>query len=341
MTIKTDLYQHPKLVTLFGGSGFVGRHVVEVLTKRGYRVRVAVRRPAQAYSMSQLGDVGQVQMLATNVHLRKSVQRALEGADVAVFLPGLLYNSGKNNFDNVHLEGARNVAQLSAAAGIDLVHMSALTGHAPDRLDYVRTKRAAENAVLAAAPEAIILRPSLIFGPEDRFFNKFADMARFSPFLPLLGGGKTRYQPVYVGDVAEMIALGVDGKLTKGTLYELGGPEIMNLRQILTHMLNIIQRKRRLIPLSFSLAVPLGALLGLLGKLPLMPTFATAEQMQLLKYDSIVSDEAEKEGRTLEAVGITPQASSAILDSYLWRFRVQGQFAKPSLHLKTKGAEVD
>jgi len=335
MTIRTDLYQHPKLVTVFGGSGFVGRHLVASLTKRGYRVRVAVRRPAQAYSIAALGDVGQVQMLATNVRLRGSVQRALDGADVAVFLPGLLYNSGQNNFDNVQLEGAKNVAQLSATAGIPLIHMSALTGHAPVELDYVRTKRAAEAAVLEVCPQAIILRPSLIFGPEDRLFNKFADMARFSPFLPLLGGGQTRYQPVYVGDVAEMIALGVDGRLAEGILYELGGPEVMTLRQILTQILNIIERKRWLVPLPLSLAIPLGALLGLLGKLPLMPTLATAEQMRLIRYDSIVSDEAKKEGRTLEAVGIIPQASSAILASYLWRFRVQGQFAKSSSHLKT------
>jgi len=333
MLTKDALYQHPKLVTVFGGSGFVGRHVVEVLTKRGYRVRVGVRHPAKAYYMSQLGEVGQVQMLATNVSNHKSVARALEGADAAIFLPGILYNCGKNNFDNVQLEGAKNVAQLSAAAGIALVHMSALVGNAPDKIDYVRTKRAAEKAVLEACPQAIILRPSLIFGPEDRLFNKFADLARFSPFLPLIGGGHTRCQPVYVGDVAEMIALGIEGKLTKGTLYELGGPKVINWRQIMTEILDIIQRKRCLISLPFSLAIPLGSLLSLLGKLPLVPTFATDQQMQLLKYDSIVSPEAQKEGRTLEGAGIEPQASSAIVASYLWRFRVHGQFAKRSYHV--------
>jgi len=329
MTIRADLYQHPKLVTVFGGSGFVGRHVVEALTKRGYRVRVAVRRPSRAYYMTQLGEVGQVQMIAANVRVRESVARALEGADAAIFLPGLLYNAGKNNFDAIQLEGAKNVADLSAAAGILLIHMSALIGEAPDTLDYVRTKRAAEREVLAACPQAIILRPSIIFGPEDRFFNKFADMVRFSPFLPLIGGGKNRLQPVYVGDVAEMVAYGIDEKLTKGTIYELGGPEIVTMRQAMAEMLQIIGRRRHFIPVPFCVSILLGRVAGLLGKLPLMPTFATAEQMRLLKYDSIVSAQAKEEGRTLEAAGIEPQASRAILASYLWRFRVQGQFAKP------------
>jgi len=329
MTVRADLYQHPKLVTVFGGSGFVGRHVVETLTKRGYRVRVSVRRPARAYSMTQLGEVGQVQMIKANVRIAASVAHAIEGAQAAIFLPGLLYESGKNNFDNVQLEGARNVAQLSAAAGISLIHISALTGEAPDTLDYVRTKRAAEQEVLAAHPQAIILRPSVIFGPQDKFFNKFADMARFSPFLPLIGGGYTKFQPVYVGDVAEMVALGVDEKLRKGTIYELGGPQVITLRQALTEMLTIIQRRRLLVPVPFCASVMLGGMLGLLGKLPLMPTLATAQQMRLLKYDSIVSKAAADEGRTLEGIGINPQASAAILASYLWRFRVQGQFAKP------------
>jgi len=332
MTIRADLYQNPKLVTVFGGSGFVGRHVVEALTKRGYRVRVAVRRPNRAYYMSQLGEVGQIQMFAANVCSSDSVAHALEGADGAVFLPGLLYASGANNFDNVQLEGARHVAQLSAAAGIPLIHMSALTGQAPDKLDYVRTKRAAEEAVLACCPQAIIMRPSLIFGPEDKFFNKFADMARFSPFLPLIGGGKSKLQPVYVGDVAEMVARGIEGQLRGGTIYELGGPEVVTWRQVLEEMLRITRRQRKLIPVPLCLGVALGGVLGLLGKLPLVPTIATAEQIRLMQYDSIVSEAAKEEGRNLEGAGIRPQASSAILASYLWRFRVQGQFAK---HIST------
>jgi len=327
MTIRADLYQHPKLVTVFGGSGFVGRHVVESLTKRGYRVRVAVRRPQRAYYMTQLGEVGQVQMVCANVRIRETVARALAGADAAVFLSGLLYEQGKNSFDSVQFEGAKNVAQLCAAASLPLVHMSALTGDAPDQLDYVRTKRAGERAVLDANPHAIILRPSVIFGPEDQFFNKFADLARFSYFLPLIGGGHTRFQPVYVGDVAEMVALGIDAQLKEGTIYELGGPDIMTLRQALEEMLRITQRKRRFLSLPFCLAIPLAGLTGLLGKLPLMPTLATAQQIRLLKYDSIISQEAQQDGRTLAGVGIKAQACGAILSAYLWRFRVQGQFA--------------
>jgi len=327
MTNRANLYQLPKLVTVFGGSGFVGRHVVEALTKRGYRVRVAVRRPTRAYYMTQLGEVGQIQMMAANVAMRESVARALVGADAAIFLSGLLCDCGKNTFDKVQLEGAKNVAQLCASAQIPLIHMSALTGDAPDKLDYVRTKRAGEREVLAAHPPSIILRPSVIFGSEDRFFNKFADLARFSYFLPLIGGGQTHLQPVYVGDVAEMVALGVDAKLVAGKIYELGGPDVLTLRQALEEMLRIIQRQRRFLSLPFCLAVPLGGILGLLGKLPLMPTLATAGQMRLLAYDSIVSSQAQEEGRTLAGAGIKPQAGSAILPSYLWRFRVQGQFA--------------
>jgi len=332
MTLRAQSYQYPKLVTVFGGSGFVGRHVVEALTKRGYRVRVAARRPARAYSMTQFGEVGQVQTVGANVASRESVARALEGADAAIFLPGLLYNQGKDSFDSVQLEGAKNVAELSAEAGISLIHMSALLEDAPDQLDYARTKRAGEQATLAVCPQAIIVRPSLIFGAEDKFFNKFAEMARFSPFLPLIGGGRNRLQPVYVGDVAEMVVLGIEGKLISGTIYELGGPEIITMREAMAEMLQIIGRRRKLLSLPFWVSILLGHVMGLLGKLPLMPTFATAEQMRLLKYDSVVSPQAKEEGRTLEAAGIKPQASRAILASYLWRFRVQGQFAKPPTH---------
>jgi len=331
MTLKPShngLYQKPKLVTVFGGSGFLGRYVVEKLTKRGYRVRVAVRRPARAYYMLQVGDVGQTQMLPTNVRIRQSVAHALMDADAAIFLPGLLYENGKNRFDAVHHEGAKNVAELSAAASIPLVHVSALTGEAPDTLAYVASKRAGEAAVLQAQPQAIIVRPSVIFGREDRFFNKFADMARFSPFLPLFGGGHNKMQPVYVGDVAEMIARGIDGDVMQGQIYELGGPQVMSMREALEEMLRVIGRKKGLVSLPFSLSVLLGGVAGLLGKLPLMPTMATSDQIKMLQYDSIVSETAKAEGRTLEGVGISPRTVEAILDSYLWRFRVQGQFAK-------------
>ncbi|WP_182418381.1 complex I NDUFA9 subunit family protein [Bartonella sp. HY038] len=328
MDLRPDLYQHPKLITIFGGSGFVGRHVVEALTKRGYRVRVAVRRPEQAYYMLQIGEVGQTQMLKTNVRIRESVARALIDADAAIFLPGVMFNAGKNNFDNVQLAGAKNVAELAQSAGIPLIHLSALTGNAPQSLDYVRTKYEGEKAVREAHRDAIILRPSVIFGPEDNFFNKFADMARFSPFLPIFGGGMNKMQPVYVGDVAEMIARSIDGQIETGKTYELGGPEVMTFRQIMQEALHVIRRKRLLLSIPYSLGILMGGVFGLLAKIPLMPKIATADQIKMLKFDNIVSSEAIAEGRTLEGVGIKPRAIEAILTSYLWRYRIHGQFSK-------------
>lgn len=328
MDLKPDLYQHPKLITVFGGSGFVGRHVVEALTKRGYRVRVAVRRPEQAYYISQLGEVGQIQMLKTNVRIRQSVARALIDADAAIFLPGVMHNIGKNTFDNVQVLGAKNVAELTKSAGIPLIHMSALTGNAPQSISYVRTKLAGEKAVMDAHRDAIIVRPSVIFGPEDNFFNKFADMSRFSFFLPIFGSGSNKMQPVYVGDVAEMIARAVDGNVASGKIYELGGPEVLTFRQIMQETLHIIRRKRLLLPIPYSVGMLMAGVFSVLGKLPLMPTIATPSQIKMLKFDNVVSEEAITQKRTLTGVGIQPRAIDAILTSYLWRFRIHGQFAK-------------
>lgn len=327
MSIRPDLYQHPKLVTVFGGSGFVGRHVVDTLTKRGYRVRIAVRRPETAYYMLQIGDVGQTQMMKANVRIKESVARALKDADAAVFLPGLLYSTGRNTFQSVLVEGAKNVAALAAEADIPLIHMSALNARASS-VPYISGKYEGEKAVRSACPSAIILRPSVIFGREDNFFNKFADMARFSPILPLFGGGKTKFQPVYVGDVAEMVARALEGAVPAGWIYELGGQEILTFRALMEEMLSVIRRRRLLVSCPFWLGGLAGRLLGLLGKLPLMPTLATADQIRMLQYDSIVSRGAMREGRTLKGVGIQPQAMDAILASYLWRFRVHGQFSK-------------
>jgi len=327
MSLSPELYQHPKLITVFGGSGFVGRHVVETLVKRGYRVRVAVRRPEVAYYMLQIGEVGQVQMLKTNVRIRESVARALIGADAAVFLPGLMYNDGRNTFSAVQEAGAKNVAELAKSADIQLIHMSTLSD-ATDATAYIRTKRAGEEAVRILYPEAVILRPSVIFGPEDQFFNKFADMTRFSAALPLFGGGKTRFQPVYVGDIAEMIARAVDGTVPAGKVYELGGAEVLSFRQVLEETLRVIRRRRPLIYVPFWLGQLMGGVFGLIGKIPMLPTVATGAQIKMLKYDSIVSEKAMKEGRTLQGVGITPHAIDALLASYLWRFRVHGQFSK-------------
>lgn len=328
MTLSTDLYQHPKLITVFGGSGFVGRHVVEALTKRGYRVRIAVRRPETAYYMLQVGEVGQTQMVKTNVRHRESVARALVDADAAVFLPGVLYSSGKNNFNNVQVEGAKNVAELANSAGIPLIHMSSLNADIHSSVSYAKTKAQGEQAVQAAHKNAIIMRPSVIFGPEDSFFNKFADMSRFTWVLPMFGGGKTKLQPVYVGDIAEFVIRSLEGKVAPGKVYELGGKEVLSFRHAMEEMLKVILRKKVLLSVPFSVGTVMEGIFGLIGKLPMLPTIATADQIKMLKYDSVVSDDAKREGRTLEGVGIEARAMEAVLPAYLWRFRPHGQFAK-------------
>lgn len=328
MTLNTKLYENPKLITVFGGTGFVGRHVVDALTKRGYRVRIAVRRPEIAYYLLQVGEVGQTQMLKTNVCNRNSVARALLDADAAIFLPGILSNSGKNNFHNVQLQGAKNVAELAASSGIPLIHMSTITADINSTIDYEKTKAQAEEAVLAADKDTIIMRPSVIFGAEDSFFNKFADMARYSWCLPMFGGGNTKLQPVFVGDVADFVVKAIDGQVAKGKIYELGGGEVITFRQTMVEMLKVIRRKKVLLSVPFSAGAVMGSVFGTIGKIPMMPTIATADQIKMLKHDSIVSEQAKQDGRTLEGVGITPRSMEAILPAYLWRFRPQGQFSK-------------
>lgn len=340
MALNIDLYQNPKLVTVFGGSGFVGRHVVEALVKRGYRVRIAVRRPEVAYYMLQIGEVGQTQMLKTNVRNRESVARALIGAEAAVFLPGLLYSSGKNNFKNVQVEGAKNVAELAASAGIPLIHMSALNADINSRLSYPKTKGLGEQAVQTAHNKAIIMRPSVIFGPEDSFFNKLADMSRFTWALPMFGGGNTKLQPVYVGDIASFVVAAVDGKVAEGKIYELGGKEIISFRHAAEEILKVILRKKVLLSVPFSIGSLVGGILGMIGKIPMIPTITTAEQVKMLKCDSVVSEEAKSEGRTLEGVGITPKGMEAVLPTYLWRFRPHGQFAKTARNYKRDDLRV-
>lgn len=316
----------PKLVTVFGGSGFVGRHVVDALARRGYRVRVAVRKPEIAYYMQPLGNVGQIQLVQANIRHRWSVERAVQGADYVINLVGILKTAGKQHFNTVHVTGAKHVAEIAAAANVPLVHMSALGADLQSASQYARTKAEAERQVLAAKPDAVIVRPSVIFGPEDQFFNKFANMSRFSPFMPLIGGGNTQFQPVYVGDVAEVIARAIEGKLQAGQTYELGGAEILSLRRCMEIALEVSNRKRAFISLPWWLAGLQGKILGLLPNAPL-----TADQVKLLKSNNIVSQQAIEAGRTLQGLGITPQAVDAILPSYLWRFRVLGQYDKASL----------
>ena len=319
----TEISAVPKLVTVFGGSGFIGRHVVRALAKRGYRIRVAVRRPDLAGHLQPLGNVGQIQAVQANLRYRWSVERALEGADHAINLVGILHESGRQNFSAVQEFGPRVVAEAARAVGAGVTHVSALGADANGKAAYARTKGRGENALREVAPDAVIFRPSIVFGPEDGFFNRFANLARYSPFLPLIGGGHTRFQPVFVGDVAEAVALSVDGTVRVGETYELGGPDILTFRECLEEVLRVIDRKRLLVPVPWPLARLQGAVLGMLPN-PLL----TSDQVTLLETDNVVSDAAASENRTLEGLGIAPQSVASVLPAYLWRFRQAGQYTR-------------
>jgi uncharacterized protein YbjT (DUF2867 family) len=313
-----------KLVTVFGGSGFVGRHVVAALAKRGYRVRVAVRRPDLAGHLQPLGNAGQIQAVQANLRFRESVNRAVQGADHVINLVGILFESGAQKFNAVQEFGARAVAEAARDVGAGVTHVSAIGADKDSEAAYATTKALAEEAVLAIVPNAIIIRPSIVFGPEDNFFNQFAGLARFLPFLPLIGGGKTKFQPVYVGDLAEAIARSVDGALKPGATYEIGGPEVKTFKECLELVLEMTGRKRPLVPVPFGIAKIQGAILGLLPK-PLL----TKDQVIMLERDNIVSDHAKLAGLTLEGIGISPVSAEVILPSYLWRFREHGQYHQP------------
>ena len=312
-----------RLVTVFGGSGFVGRHLVRALAKDGWRVRVACRRPDLAGHLQPLGAVGQIHAVQANLRYRKSIAAAVQGADAVVNLVGILNESGRQKFSTVQAQGARFVAEETAKAGItNFVQLSAIGANAQSSSDYARTKAEGEAAVLAAVPSAVVLRPSIIFGPEDQFFNRFANLARFTPALPLIGGGETKFQPVYVGDVAEAALKALDGKAKPGTVYELGGPETRSFKALLEYILTVTGRKRLLLPLPFALAKFKASILECLpGKL------LTVDQVILLETDNVVSAAAKAEGRTLEGLGIEPTSFEAIVPTYLYAFREHGQFA--------------
>ena len=311
------------LVTVFGGSGFLGRHVVRELARRDYRIRVGVRRPELAGHLQPLGRVGQIHPVQANVRYPASVQAAARGASVVVNLVGILAQSGAQTFEAVQDKGAETVAQAAADIGARMVHVSAIGADANSTSAYARTKAAGEAAVLAATPSATIFRPSVVFGPEDQFTNRFAGLARLSPMLPLIGGGLTKLQPVYAGDVATAIADAVDGKARPGATYELGGPEVMTLREIIEDILKITQRHRMLVPLPFGLAKLKAAFLQFApGDFKLTP-----DQVELLRTDNVVSEAARAAGLTLEGLGITTDSLEAVTPSYLWRYRKTGQFA--------------
>lgn len=319
MTIDTQ-----QTVTVFGGSGFLGRYIVRALAKRGHRIRVASRRPDLAYHLQTAGNMGQIMPIQANLRYPWSIERAVEDADQVVNLVGILTEAGRQSFTALQAEGARAVAEAARQAGAGMTQMSAIGADPSSASGYARTKGEGERAVLEARPDAVILRPSIVFGPEDQFFNRFADMARMAPVLPLLGGGATRFQPVFVNDVAEAVAAAVDGGVKGGAVYELGGPEILTFRQMLERMLAVIQRKRRFLSIPFGAAERLAGFLQYLPGAPLTP-----DQVRQLQLDNVVSPAAEAERRSFEAFGIAPQSIDSVLPTYLVRFRPQGQFTKP------------
>ena len=314
------------LVTVYGGSGFLGRSVVRALCKRDYRIRVAVRRPELAGHLQPLGKVGQIHAVQANLRYPASVDAAMRGADVAINLVGILAQSGAQTFDAVQAEGAGTIAKAASAAGARMVHVSAIGANADSPSRYAQSKAAGEQAVLAAVPSATIFRPSVVFGPEDDFTNRFAALAQISPALPLIGGGATRLQPVYVGDVATAVADAVDGKTKSGAVYELGGPEVLSMREIMELILSITERRRMLVSLPFGLA----KLQALFLQFAPAAFKLTRDQVELLRTDNVVSEAARTAGLTLEGLGIAPDSLEAIAPQYLWRFRKAGQFAHKS-----------
>jgi uncharacterized protein YbjT (DUF2867 family) len=314
------------LVTVFGGSGFLGRAVVRALAKRDYRLRVAVRRPELAGYLQPLGKVGQIHTVQANLRYPASVETAMRDAHVAINLVGILAEGGGQTFDAVQGKGAETIARAAAAVSARMVHVSAIGADANSPSGYARAKAAGETAVRTAVPSAVIMRPSVVFGPEDQFTNRFAALARISPALPLIGGGLTRMQPVYVGDVASAIASAVDGTAKPGGTYELGGAEILTMREIMEIILDITDRERMMVSLPFGLAKIQALLLQFApGAFKLTP-----DQVELLRVDNIVSDAAKTAGLTLEGLGITPDTIEAIGPEYLWRFRPAGQFQRKS-----------
>ena len=309
------------LITIYGGSGFLGRHLVRALARRGYRIRVAVRRPELAGHLQPLGLVGQINAVQANIRNTASVEAAARGADVLINLVGILFERGRQRFDAVHTHGAEQVALAANAHGARMVHVSAIGADENGPSHYARSKATAEKLVLSAQPTAVVMRPSILFGPEDHFFNRFAAMARISPALPLIGGGHTKFQPVFVGDVAAAITEAVAGNARAGAIYELGGPDVRTFKELMQFILATIERKRLLVPLPFFAARMKAAFLQF-APTPLI----TPDQVAQLRVDNVVSQGAIADGSTLQGLGLEPEPIEAIVPSYLWRFRKTGQF---------------
>ncbi|HMB77880.1 MAG TPA: complex I NDUFA9 subunit family protein [Kiloniellaceae bacterium] len=309
------------VVTIFGGSGFIGKAIVCLLAREGWRIRVAVRRPGEARELQPLGDVGQIAVLGVTVQDEALVGMAVEGADAVINLAGILYESGRQSFQAVHVEGPGHIAKAAAAAGVgSLVHLSAIGADSASDSAYARSKAAGEAAVLAAFPKASILRPSIVFGPEDSFFNRFAVLTQLSPVVPLIGGGETKFQPVYVGDVARATAVCLKEEGCQGNIYELGGPDVLSFRELMEMLLAETRRRRWLLPVSYKLADLKARFLELLPVPPL-----TRDQVKLLQVDNVVSPDA----LGLSDLGVAPTALETVLPTYLDCYRVGGRFKTP------------
>ena len=312
------------LVTVFGGTGFVGRQVVRSLAKQGWRVRVAARNVGRGYRLRMLGDVGQIEVVQANVRNAASVARALDGAEVCVNLVGVLWETGRQGFQAVHFMGAKTIAEAAARAGITrFVQMSALGADPDGASKYARTKAMGEDAVRAAIPTATVLRPSVVFGPEDGFFNRFAQLSTFLPALPLIGGGETRFQPVFVGDVAAAVANALADDSAAGRTYELGGPATYSFKELLQFILRETGRSRLLVPVPWFAAGGLGMIGDLQSALPIIPPQLTTDQVAALRTDNVVSPGAAG----LADLGVTPKTVESIAPSYLYRYRKGGQYA--------------
>ena len=314
----------PGLITVFGGSGFVGSQVVQELARRGWRIRVAVRRPDRAYKLQTSGHVGQIQAVRCDATDAAQVEAALRGADAAINLVGVLYESGSRTFQSAHVDAARNIAVGCAAAGVDrLVHVSAIGANPESESKYACTKAAGEMAVREAKPDAVIIRPSVVFGAGDSFLNKFAAMASMAPALPLIGGGQTRFQPVHVGDVAEAIVTATGRADAAGRTFELGGPEVVTFEDILKLVLRETRRRNGLVPLPFFAARTIGSLAQITALAGIAPVL-THDQVVMLESDNVVADGADG----LAELGVEPTGVEAIAPSYLWRYRRGGQFSE-------------
>ena len=309
------------LVTIFGGSGFIGAQTVRALAKQGYRIRVAVRQPGRGYRLRMLGDVGQIEVVQANLRDAESVKRALAGAQGCVNLVGVLRESGRQGFLSLHEMGAKTVAQAAKAAGATVfVQMSALGADANSEAKYARTKAAGEAAVREVFPGAVIIRPSVVFGPEDNLFNRFAQLASLAPVLPL-PGADTKMQPVFVGDVAAAIAKAVADPALAGATLELGGPTVMTLREIVELACREIGRNRKIIGLPWGLAGLMGKAGDLAG--PLGPI--TSDQVAMLKTDNVAGLHGQP---GLASLGIVPTPVEAVVPGYLYRYRKGGQYAE-------------